>query len=241
MALTLTLLQLREEVGLCLDVPTGDAYLPSATLDRWINMAVQEYGALRAQYGLLAEQRATLTGTASTTPGADGFPANEILTLPSLFASLVALNYIDGTTQRPLTAMAESDRQRLWGTTFYGPPECYALIDATPSLSARVRVWPPMNSAYTFELIYRPAPAVMVLTSDQWEYLPGTEDYVICSVALKEATREGIQEPQQFQALQMRKQTAADALMRMAHRGAGVATMRDTRTQKALNRYPFPR
>jgi hypothetical protein len=98
-----------------------------------------------------------------------------------------------------------------------------------------------MQSAYTFELVYRHAPAVMVLTTDQWEYIPGTEDYVICSVAIKQATREGIQEPQQFQVLQQRKAAAITALQRMAMSDAGVGAMRDTRTMRTINRCPYSR
>lgn len=241
MALTLTLAQLREEVGLAIDVPIGDAYLPSANVTRWLNMAIQEYAALRAQYGLLDSKRTTLTGSTSTTAGTDGFPANEILTLPSDFASVVALNLNYQGDQRPLQAMSESDRIRFLGIPlqYYGPPEYYAVIDATPSLSlqARARVWPPMQTAYTFELVYRPQHAVLIVDSDTWEYLPGTEDYVLCTVAMKEATREGVQEPQQFQALQLRKQNALDALIRMSSRGGGVRTMRDTRARNNAGRW----
>lgn len=240
MALSLTLVQLREEVGLALDVPIGDSYLPSANLTRWINMAVQEYAALRAQYGLHDAKRATLTGSTSTATGSDGFPANEILTLPTDFAAVVTLNLNFQGNQYPLQSMSESDRQR-WlflPSESYGPPEYYSVIDATPSLSptARARVWPPMQTAYTFELVYRPQPVALVGDSDTWEYLPGTEDYVICTVAIKEATREGIQEPQQFQALQMRKQAALEALQRMSARGGGVSAMRDTRGRARANR-----
>lgn len=237
MALTLTLAQLRAEVGRAIDVPIGDAYIPTADVDLWLNMAVQEYAQLRAQYGLYDAKRTTITGSTSATAGSDGFPANEVLSLPTDFASVVSLNLNYQGAQYPLTAMSESDRVRFMGApaTTYGPPECYAVIDATPSLSlpARARVWPPMQSQYTFELIYRPQQAALALTSDTWEYLPGTEDYVICTVAIKQSCREGIQEPSQFQALQMRKQSALDALIRMSSRGGGVQTMRDTRS---LNR-----
>lgn len=238
MALTLTLAQTREEVGLALDIPTGDAYLTSVTLQRWVFMAVQEYAALRAQYGLMDEKRTTLTGSVSTTPGTDGFPANELLSLPADFGSVVALNYNLNGTQYPLRALAETDRQKWWGTPLQtlGPPEAYAVIDATPSLPARARVWPPMQTAYTFELIYRPTVVAMAVDADTWEYLPGTEDYVICTVALKQATREGVQEPAQFQALQMRKQNALEALQRMSARAGGTNSMRDTRGMARANR-----
>ena len=231
MALTLTLAQTREEIGLSIDVPIGDAYLPNVNLDRWINMAVQEYAALRAQYGLMDEKRTTLTGSASTTPGTDGFPANELLSLPADFASVVTLNYNFNGAQYPLRAMSESDRQRWWSVPLQalGPPEAYAVIDATPSLPARARVWPPMQTAYTFELVYRPQPATLVADGDTWEYLPGTSDLVVACVALKQAVREGIQEPNQYQGIQGRYDRALAALQRMAHRGAGVASMRDTR------------
>lgn len=239
MALTLTLAQLRSEVGLCLDIPIGDAYLPNAVVDQWLNMAVQEYAAHRAAYGLSDQKRTTLTGSVSTTAGADGFPANEVLALPSDFAAVVSLSLNYQGLQRPLQLMAESDRQRyvLTSLTTYGPPELYEVVDATPSLTARSRVWPPMQSAYTFELIYRPQVTTLTLDADTWEYLPGTADLVVCCVALKQATREGIQEPQQYQAIQQRYDRALAALQRMSARGGGVGAMRDTRSARFFDRF----
>lgn len=236
MALTLTLAQLRAEVGLSTDIPVGDAYLPNATVDLWINLAIQEYAALRAQYGLVDLKRTTLTGTSSTTPGTDGFPANEILSLPADFGTLESLLYVSGIERRQLQPMAESDRQTWWTntTTNQGPPEYYALVDATPSLPARSRVWPPMQSAYTFELIYRPQIVYLVGVNDTWEFLPGTEDLVVCRVAIKQATREGVPEPNQFSALQQRYQAALAALQRMASRSGGVTAMRDTRGRSRI-------
>jgi hypothetical protein len=241
MALTLTLAQLREEVGLALDVPIGDSYLPNATVDRWINQALQEYTALRAQYGLIDLKRSSLVGSTSTTPGTDGFPANEILSLPTDFGALHALTYVSNGNRYELKRMAESDRQTWWidHVSTLGPPEFYAIVDATPSLPARARVWPPMQSAYTFELVYRPT-LPSTDTEDTWEYLPGTEDLVICRVAMKEATRESIQEPAQFQALQMRYQSALEAMQRMSARNGGVTAMRNTRTRHNRGRGGYP-
>jgi hypothetical protein len=237
MALTLTLAQIREEVGLCLDAPIGDAYLSTATVDRWINMAIQEYASLCAQYGLGPEKRATLTGSSSTTAGADGFPANEILALPADFAALKSLSYQVNGYRVMLRLMAESDRESYWAypVTNYGPPEAYALVDATPSLAARARVWPPMQSAYSFELIYRPQ-VDDTSTEPSVSYLPGTEDIIIARVAMKQATREGIQEPNQFAALQERYQLALAALQRAASSNGGVSAMRNTRDRSRLGR-----
>src|SRR6187549_1894025 len=237
MALTLTLSQIREEVGLCLDAPIGDAYLSNATVDRWINMAMQEYSALCAQYGLGPEQRATLPGSSSTTPGADGFPANEILSLPADFAALKSLSYVSNGFRVQLRLLAESDRQTYWAYPLsnYGPPEAYALVDATPSLPARARVWPPMQSAYSFELIYRPQ-TEDTASEDIVSYLPGTEDLIIARVAMKQATREGIQEPNQFAALQERYQLALAALHRAASSNGGVSAMRNTRDRPRFGR-----
>ena len=168
MALTRTLAVLREEVGYAADVTIGDARYPNALVDRWINDAIQAYAVLKRNLGFDDSKRSTLTGSASTSAGADGFPLNEMVTLPADFGSVTSVYVNDSGRRWQLTALAESDRATVGFLSTSGPPESYTVVDATPTAAAKLRVWPPSNAAYSYELTYAPEPTVLVAVGDTW-------------------------------------------------------------------------
>lgn len=230
MALSLTLAQLREEVGDAADVPTGDNRITNAKLDRWINQSVQQYALLKAQYSGGDIRRATATGSSSTAVSTYGFPANQLVALPAGVARIASVFVVFNGVRRQLDELQEPDKNTWnWSSEIFGPPERFALLDASPSDgSAYLRVWPPSDAAYTYEVTYAGEPATLALTTDAWVYLPGTQDLVICDVAKKLMTRDGMQEPTTYQALDQRYQQAMANLIAACSSSGTVRSMRDT-------------
>lgn len=228
MALTRTLAVLREEVGYAADVTIGDARYPNALVDRWINDAIQAYAVLKRNLGFDDSKRSTLTGSASTSAGADGFPLNEVVSLPTDFGSVTSVYVNDSGRRWQLTALAESDRATVGFLSTSGPPESYTVIDATPTSAAKLRVWPPSNAAYSYELTYAPEPTVLVAVGDTWEYAPGTSDLVVCDVAKKILGRDRVDEPETYRVVSERYDRAMQALQLASSNGRGVRSMRDT-------------
>lgn len=236
MALTRTLAILREEVGYAADCTVGDARYPTTLVDRWINDAIQAYALLKRQLGFDDTKRATLTGSASTSAGPDGFPLNEVVSLPADFGSLLSVFVFDGGRRWQLTALAEVDRNLVgFGFPNSGPPEQYTIVDATPTAAAKLRVWPPSSSVYTYELNYSPEPVLLVNVGDSWEYAPGTQDLVICDVAKKILGRDRTDEPEMLQVVSDRYDRAYQALYLASNNGRGVRTMRDTQALNSLH------
>lgn len=228
MAQTITLAQLRAEVGYAADVTVGDDRYPNAMVNSWINQAIQNYQVLRRQNKTADTKVTTLVSSVSTTPGDGGWPANQTLLLPDDFQSLVSVYYVSGSTRVQMTSLGPVDLSNDI-VPIAGVPTQYSIIDATTAEDARLRLWPPASGVYTFEVVYVPEPATLVADGDSWDYAPGTLDLVVCEVALKVLDRDGVPEPQQYQALQNRKLVAEQALKRHAYRDPGVLTMRNTR------------
>lgn len=240
MSQTITLAQLRAEVGYAADVTVGEDRYPNAMINGWVNQAIQNYQILRRQNRTSDVKIAMVTSTASTTPGDGGWPANQTLFLPDDIQSLVSVYYVSGSTRVQLTAMASSDNYNDLIPVSAVPTQ-YSIINSTTAEDARLRLWPPASGTYTFEVVYTPEPTTLSSDIDSWDYAPGTLDVVVCEVALKVLDRDGVPEPQQYQALQNRKLAAEQALKRFSIRDPGVLTMRNTRAinESSRRRNPF--
>jgi hypothetical protein len=224
---SLTLLQLRDRVGWAADVTlSASGRYPQAMVDAWINEAAQAYEIERSQRAGAVEKRYTATGTASASL-VQGFPQNQIIQLPADCQQVRAV-WVEGSSGRyQLTWLDEQDR---W-TTLNNPAaplgcRLTTLADGTMAL----RVWPAIAASTAFEVIYAPGATTLTLDSDLWPYEPGTEDMLIASVACRILDRDGVPEPQAYQALQNRIASATERLRRvMAAKDPGVLRVRDTR------------
>lgn len=225
----ITLATLREEIGFAADVPVGDNRVPTATLNRLINRAIKEYDELLSGAGLGNKTRTTVTTDPSTTPGSDGFPANQTALLPADFRRLVAVFIVDGgrkTLLRPILPV-QRENPSDWYQVTQGAPRGYSLLSESSSDEARLWLWPPADAAYTLEVVYEPYTADMTTDGTVWYYAPGSEDIVICGVALRLLMRDGGVQANQIAMLNERIERAKQALENHANRDTGVLSMKD--------------
>jgi hypothetical protein len=216
-------------------------------LDAWINSAINQYEVERARVaGGYRERTANVTTTASTTPAVQSFPANEVVSLGSLSPVPMAVKsvwLVQGGARYQLEPLHESDRGSLWSTLTVqtGRPTVYETIELEDGATA-LHFWPPADSAYTLEVIYYPQPTQLALAGDLWRYEPGTEDAVLCDVAMRILERDDEADTRQYQTFAQRKAEAFRTLRRaLGKRRTGVMQMRDTRsTQYATMRW-WPR
>lgn len=215
-------------------------------LDAWINSSINQYEVERARVaGGYRERSATVTTTASTTP-VQSFPGNEVVSLGSLSPIPMAVKsvwVVQSGARYQLEPLHESDRGTLWSTLTVqtGRPTVYETIELEDGTMA-LHFWPPADSAYTLEVIYHPQPTQLALGGDLWRYEPGTEDAVLCDVAMRVLERDDEADTRQYQTFQQRKMEAYRTLRRaLGKRRTGVMSMRDTRsTQYATMRW-WPR
>ena len=170
--------------------------------------------------------------TIATTPTdavqTGGYLAREVVTLPTDFLGVKSVFLVQGTRRTQLSRLAESDRN-LDYLYQNGMPRWYEVLDAGQATAARLRLWPRVDSAYSLEVSYYSEAPTLTLVGDLWEYPSGAEDVVIAQVAMRILERDGIPEPNQYSALQLRYDNARSAILRNTKRNAGVRTMRNTR------------
>jgi hypothetical protein len=231
---------LRSQIGALANVTIqASGRYPVATINTWINTAIGRYWQLYTCESDRVLSRALLTTSASVTLS-NGWPSNEFVALPADFFALKSLMLQGSTvgTKRRLTEMAESDREQ-YPTGVVREPEVYRLANNTAGASI-ARLWPACDAVYTIECLYVPTPAVLALDADTFNFLIGTEDVVICDVALRILEQDGVPEGSQYQAIAQRRNEAMQALERYSSADRATAlTMRDTwsvRRQGSLNR-----
>jgi hypothetical protein len=235
---TLTLQNLRDRACLVYDVTSTGASpgrYPNTTLDSLINTAIQAYTVRKQLLDAADTTRTTLSTSSSTSVvSATGFPANEHVVLPSDYVSLESV-YLAGTNSRiQLQALAESDRYD-WTTLPMGPPTHFATAHAKDG-SDILRLWPPCAAVYTLEVIYQNTPTSLSASGDFWNYIYGTEDAVVCDVAIRLAEMDGIPEPDQYRSLQTRREEAYGRMAQLlSSQDNGVWGMRDTETIDKTN------
>jgi hypothetical protein len=236
-----TLAQLRDQVAYAADVTvqTTGRY-PVAIVNTWIQRAVEGYANKRALIRPSADARALLTSSSDATNTVHTFPLNELLQLPTDFLALRSVWLVDGSSRRQLQLLEETDRwqvDQVYGT---GTPD-RCRVTALPDGTRGLRLWPPANASYLFEVIYQPGAPILSADSDSWVFDPGCDDIVICPVALKMLARDGFPEPAVRQDLENRFALAVDELKKLLGRvdTNGVPRMRDTRGQRLNSNRKF--
>jgi hypothetical protein len=239
-----SLLLLREDVSKLTSVTfSASGAYTQTQVDAWINSSINQYEVERARVaGGYRENRATVTTSPNASPEVETFPGNEIVSLTTLnpLPQVVKGVWVlrDG-IRYPLEPMVESDRelQRNSWPAQSGRPTLYEIIELTLG-SLAIHFWPPADSAYTLEVIYHPRPIQLVSDSDTWRYVPGTEDAVICDVAMRILERDDEADTAQYQYLAQRKGAAYRTLrMALGQRKRGVMSMRDTRSMQYANQH----
>lgn len=246
--LSLTLTAIKTAVSNLAEVTLSAAgAYPEAMVEGWINSSINQYEIERARVaGGYREKTATLSTVSTTTPAVQTFPANEIVSLTSLSPAAQAVKSVwinTGGVRTQLEPLAESDRGRPWLSipANSGRPSVYETIELEDGTLA-LHLWPPADSVYTLEVNYFPQPVQLATGSDAWRYEAGTEDAVLCDIALRLLERADQADTRQYQALAARRDSAFRTLRRaLGQRRRGVMQMRDTRLEQYAAQRWWPR
>lgn len=231
-----TLAQLRTKVARKADVEleTNGRHDPE-DVDGYINEALGRYFQLLTNPDPGQRIKRTVLTTTGNPADSNGWPGNEVVELPEDFDSLVKVSLLEGKERRILSEFSEWDQD--WYSRPDGEPEAFKLGYNSNSRSI-LRLHPQSDATYSLEVLYVFRPVALVEDSDSFEFLPGTEDYVVCDVALQILENDGVPEGSQFNALASRKAQAEHVLRRAAadRNRAGGTQMKDTWSRRRRGR-----
>lgn len=202
-------------------------------LDARINEALGSYQSCLVDAGHPQRETRTTATTSSSTTSSNGWPANEYVALPTDFLILRSAKVLQNSREWQLSPAPEIQSEISTQRYQTGFPEFYRI--SRDSNNAQIlRLMPPADAAYTIVIVYTPMLTELADEADTYEFYPGTSDYVTCDAALALLEADGVQEGNQYQALQQRKAEAMQRIKEYAHmqnRG-GPAQMVDVRRKQ---------
>lgn len=201
----------------------------TAMITEFVNSAIRKYTLAKAEFGQADTTRTTLTTTSSTSLGTPNLPQNEVAVLPADFSRLTSAFLLYNNSRVPLQQLSETDRYD-WSLQVTGLPQMYDLVNFKDGTTG-LRLWPPSSGSYTLEVLYQNTPTALAIDTDTWNYEYGTEDCIVCDVAMRLLERDGVPEPTQYQALQMRRDDSYERLRKqlLQRDRFSVPSMRDTK------------
>lgn len=203
-----------------------------------INESLQRYHAIKNQAGQPPDvTRVELTTSASATTTL-GWPLNSYVTLPADFKSLVGAQLLLSSSAGwvALNPFDENEKALIWdpwGTTT-GPPTTYRLAKDT-SGNDILRLLPAADSAYTIEVVYVSEFAELD-EGDNYEFVDGTEAYVVCDVAMQMLENADLVGSPQYGALMKRRDEAERALKQFFWSRARAGVEHAINTRGAMRR-----
>lgn len=239
---TRTLAQLRTGVGYRADVRVTSAGRHSEAVVDWaVNQAIRKLHQMQAESGMVGVGRDSSLVTTATTTESNGWPQNQVATLPSDFLTPIGFSVGLGDDQWvEMLPFDEEERETYREHTYYeetGAPMFYRVVtgnDGTPLL----RILPAADGVYSIAAIYITEPTTLVSDGDTYQFFDGGEEWVECDAAQAVLTRDGVKEPRAFQALQGRKsQAEARLLANMNRLGGGPSRRHDVTGMRARNRF----
>lgn len=227
MSRTATLLQIRTDIAAAADLGTPSAtgrYTPTF-LNRRINQSIQRFREKLSSEGVqhyLTHATGTLT-TGATSPHSFG-----LLDLSAVSPSVVRVYGLDiklnGLTQKVDQVDLNDARDKYGGPLTTGFPTGWANYG-----TAKLALFPPPDSAYTYVAYYLPVLADLSGDSDTFDGVSGWEDWIVWDVALQCLGRDNY--ATQFQLLSSLKQEVWADVLRNATRvtsAGGAAVGRDS-------------
>ena len=196
-----------------------------------INEAIEAYHLCLVDAGAPQRERRTTLTTTSSDTASNGWPGNQFVALPTDFLQLRYAAVLIDAREYGLTPYVESQAEDMgtWFSQSTGMPTQYRISEGTDGAKI-LRLLPAADDAYTIVVVYTPLIAQLDSDNDTFDFFPGTQDYVICDVAMKLLEGDDLM-GQQYSALSQRKAEAYDRLKRHAAKQdrAGVKSMVDTR------------
>lgn len=236
-----TLAQLRTNVGQRADVTISASGRHSQSVANWaINQAIRKLHQIQAESGVVGVQRDSSLVTTATTTESNGWPQNQVVTLPSDFLTPVGFSVNLGSDQWvEMLPFDELERETYREHTYFeetGAPVFYRIVtgnDGTPLL----RVLPAADGVYSIAAIYIGEPTELSADGDTYQFFDGGEEWVECDAAMAMLERDGVREPRQFQALQQRKAEAEARLRAHQARLSGGMRRQDVCGMRSRNRF----
>lgn len=216
-------------------ISDGKRHTPTV-VNALINAELEKYHLALTDRGHPQRITRTTVTTSATTTVTLGWPLNEYVTLPADFLALRSMHLIEGEERMLMSPFTEPDRD-----TWEGPsparPELFQLAETTTGTKI-ARIWPAADAAYTLEVTYIPTATTLDEDGDEFTFFPGTQDLVVCSVAMQMLEADGVQEQAQYQALAGRAARAGQILTEFAPRQnrAGPRVMKDVGSLRTRNR-----
>lgn len=201
-----------------------------------LNSELEQYFEVLCSRSDRALSRYTTTTSASETVGADGFPANQKITLPTTFAALRSAAILNGQDWAPLSRMSETERSNTIAQP--GLPCACAVAGAVDGTTV-LRLEPPADGAYSIEVLYVPK-FTAALDSQTVELVPAGDDWLVSGAALQVLAATGAQEPGVVRMIQDRYAMAREQVTAFAARQNRSAPRRMRETDRS-NGYPRDR
>lgn len=193
MARTRTLAQLRADVCDRADIADGGAggRHPSATLNRRINQAIQQFTRLVTDGGVDTYIKSTPVSTSvSSTPDAANWAPRDYLALPSDFYHLAGIDITYGTSTIAMQDFMSAERNMFREQPFWlsgsgiGMPVLYRLGGSNAAGARIVKVIPSADAVYTCAIWYLPVFQDLVSDSDTFDGIAGYEEWVVNRAAM---------------------------------------------------------
>lgn len=194
----------------------------------WMNAELEQYHQDLTEFSDQLVTRTTLSTSADTTVGADGWPANQRVTLPTDFQTLHQASIYDGQRWARLQPFPESERpDELWQPAVPNRCRVSKATDGTTVL----RLLRPADGVYTIEVLYLPKFTVLAEgQSATIDLLAGGDDWIVYGTTLRILQGTGVQEVSAFNAAQAFKADAIERVKRFASKmdRSGPTCMRET-------------
>lgn len=186
MSRTVTLLQLRTDVATQADIVGGTARYTAATLNRFINQAIQRF---REKLSSEGAQHYLVSTSSTLGIGATGPFPFYVLDLSAVSPSIVRTYGVDVTINsdivRTLSHVPFAARGDYGGSIITGEPMAWAHIN-----TRKLAILPPPNSAYTYVAWYLPVLADLSGDSDTFDGVSGWEDFIVWDVVCRLIVRD---------------------------------------------------
>ncbi len=179
--------------------------------------------------------RTTVTTSSATTVGADGFPANERVLLPTAFSALRSASIGDGQHWRQLARLNEHERTESLDIT--GVPIEAEVANGADGTTV-LRLSPPANSAYTIEILYLPKFTAGTNLESEFELLPGGADWIVYGTAIRIMQANGAEEAGSIRLAQEQYARAVGHVEKFAAKQnrSGPSAMRETDREDLYDR-----
>lgn len=254
MSRTRTLAQLRADVADRADIVDGGSggRHPSATLNRRINQAIQQFRRVVTDCGaeMFLARSPTVTDP-TTTVNSSGWAPCDYLTLPTDFYHLVGVDItVNGRTvtlvdfMRAERNLFKDDFGIGWSSTNSqkGTPEYYRISGYLRQVigydtTQIIQLIPACDIAYAATIWYLPIPKDLAADGDTFDGIAGYEEWVVNRAAMDSMMHDGIANSAAYAALQVENEKMQTRMAAEFGQNESVGRRIDTMAQRMRVRW----